>query len=341
MKLALIIFGAIVLYGIVVTVVNRGAVLSARTVDFSSASRAKMRMPDTVSVGTWNLGYAGLGRESDFAVDGGENLFPPSRAIVDKNIEQITEVAGQLATNVQFFQEVSYSGPLSLWKSVATPLENTAGSNVFWWRPDISSQLLPWPIRLKHGTVITTDLKATTGELFPIVGEPEPLFGFLNRQYGMQVLKMPGATESIEWAFINIHLSAFDDGGDLRRQQIDSVFSYAKSLYEAGFHVVIGGDWNMELAETAFPHQTSDEDLFWIHRFPQESIPEGWKLAIDTSLPTVRTVNQAFVRGENYLTIIDGFVVSPNVEVVSVSTTDTDFEMSDHMPVIGNFRAVQ
>ena len=177
--------------------------------------------------------------------------------------------------------------------------------------------------------------------MIPIVGEPKPLFGFMNRQYGMQILRVPGAGDGDEWAFINIHLSAFDDGGNLRRQQINAVFDYAQRLYDAGVHVVIGGDWNMELVDTAFPHQTAEKDRFWIHPFPQKNVPDNWQPAIDDTLPTVRTVHQPFVRGENYLTIIDGFFVSPNVEIVSVETVDTGFEMSDHMPVIGNFRAIK
>ena len=32
---------------------------------------------DGISVTIWNLGYAGLGAESDFAVDGGKNYLPP------------------------------------------------------------------------------------------------------------------------------------------------------------------------------------------------------------------------------------------------------------------------
>jgi hypothetical protein len=37
--------------------------------------------------------------------------------------------------------------------------------------------------------------------------------------------------------------------------------------------------------------------------------------------------------------VIDGFYVSPNVEIVSVQTTDTGFQNTDHMPVLAAFRA--
>lgn len=43
--------------------------------------------------------------------------------------------------------------------------------------------------------------------------------------------------------------------------------------------------------------------------------------------------------GENYVGVIDGFVVSPNVQVQSVTTTDLGFEYSDHHPVTARFIA--
>ena len=96
----------------------------------------------------------------------------------------------------------------------------------------------------------------------------------------------------------------------------------------------------MELTANTFAHATPDEYLFWIHQFPMDHLPQDWQIAIDPTLPTVRTAHKPYIAGENYVTIIDGFIASPNVEVISVNTIDTGFQMSDHMPVVGKFRAV-
>jgi hypothetical protein len=39
------------------------------------------------------------------------------------------------------------------------------------------------------------------------------------------------------------------------------------------------------------------------------------------------------VPGENYVTTIDGYIVSPNVEVLEVNGYDLGFEYTDHQPV--------
>ena len=43
----------------------------------------------SVTVYTWNIGYAGLGKDSDFFMDGGTMVNPPSREIVEKNMAGI------------------------------------------------------------------------------------------------------------------------------------------------------------------------------------------------------------------------------------------------------------
>ena len=131
MKTTLIVIAVLVLYAVVTTILNRTATLSAKTFDFIDSAQANRRMSETVSVSTWNLGYAGLGKESDFFVDGGTSVFPPSGKIVTKNIAKITELAGRLDTDVQFFQEVAYSSPLSLWRSVAASLEKQSRAKIF------------------------------------------------------------------------------------------------------------------------------------------------------------------------------------------------------------------
>jgi hypothetical protein len=76
-----------------------------------------------------------------------------------------------------------------------------------------------------------------------------------------------------------------------------------------------------------------------VHPFPQNALPQGWRIAIDETTPSVRTNERPYVKNENYTTVIDGFVVSPNVETLSVSTHDLDFQFSDHQPVTAKFRA--
>ena len=304
-------------------------------VELTTKTQSARAPTDMLSVSTWNLGYAGLGWDSDFKTDGGTHLLPPSAKVVDRNLHAILETAVGLGTDVHFYQEVANNSPLSYGRNLTGSLNATLNTRTFWFKPEISPRLLS----TKHGTAIATDLPVSEARIVPIIGEPLPMLAIVKRQYALQVIRIPAKDGRGDWVLINIHLSAFDDGGGLRRAQINAVFDYAQTQYRDGARVVIGGDWNMELTANTFPHATPDEYLFWIHQFPMDHLPGGWQIAIDPSLPTVRTMHKPYVPGENYVTIIDGFITSPNVEVVSVQTINTEFQMSDHMPVVGNFRA--
>jgi len=120
-------------------------------------------------------------------------------------------------------------------------------------------------------------------------------------------------------------------------QQFEKLLEIAAEYYADGKHVVIGGDWNMQLTPTDFPNNTDMKQLFWLKTLPHEKIPADWELVFDPSIATVRTNYQPYIMGENYTTVIDGFLVSPNVELVSVKGIDTDFEFTDHQPVLAEF----
>ncbi|MBM3558314.1 MAG: hypothetical protein FJX53_00120 [Alphaproteobacteria bacterium] len=61
---------------------------------------------------------------------------------------------------------------------------------------------------------------------------------------------------------MNIHLVAFDSEGLIRKAQLEPVFAAAEREYRTGHHVVVGGDWNLVLAATDFPHDTEERFLF-------------------------------------------------------------------------------
>ena len=116
--------------------------------------------------------------------------------------------------------------------------------------------------------------------------------------------------------------------------------AFAESEYAKGNRVVIGGDWNLKLVAEDFAHTSDPKFLFWVRDFPGGVVPPGWRWAIDPQTPTVRGAHQPYVAGENFTLVIDGFLVSPNVKIGMVETTDLAFEHTDHHPVVARFSAL-
>ena len=66
---------------------------------------------------------------------------------------------------------------------------------------------------------------------------------------------------------------------------------------------------------------------------PEEA---GWMFVSDSKTPTCRLLNQPYDPADTVNTqyyVIDGFIISPNVQLELVETLDLGFENSDHNPV--------
>ena len=57
---------------------------------------------------------------------------------------------------------------------------------------------------------------------------------------------------------------------------------------------------------------------------------------LEHPIPTVRDTEDPW-NGKNFVTVIDGFIVSDNVEVVKADVIDNNFMYSDHNPVYMDF----
>ena len=148
----------------------------------------------------------------------------------------------------------------------------------------------------------------------------------------MLVTRIP--VEGAELVVINFHLEAYDDGAG-KTAQTQQLLDLVAEEYGKGNYVIAGGDFNQ-----IFPGVQTDlkPTSGWVPGYldplPQEM--EGWRYVYDDSVPTCRLLNQPYAP-EDPLTqyyVIDGFLVSPNVEVLELETLDEGFRYSDHNPVV-------
>lgn len=287
-----------------------------------------------LKVVTWNLGYAGLGKDSDFAFDGGENWRPESRELVQANLAGIRAELERQDADVYLLQEVAQPSFVNRRVDVLGGVTETLADYDVWFFPDVRTRFLPPPLNIHMGqTVFTRKGLTTKAESILLPLEP-PRMGGYRKFYQMVVVRIPTGKAGVEWVVGNVHLAAFDEGGDVRREQLDVIRDFALAEYQKGNRVVLGGDWNMRLVPTDFPHQTDPEDMAWVHDAPPDAFSQDWQVAVDAETPTVRTLQQPYVPGENYTCVIDGFFASPNARVLRTDTRDMGFQYSDHQPVV-------
>jgi endonuclease/exonuclease/phosphatase family metal-dependent hydrolase len=288
---------------------------------------------DELSVLSWNLGYGGLGADSDFIADGGKSFFPPSPQAVSRNIAGIIDTVKSIDADVYVFPEMAKPSPLNYWHDLLGAMRRIMTGTTRVFSADILTRWQPWPLRFEHGLAMYSRKYVGTVNVEPLTPEPDKIAGYISRAYSVRILRVQVEGKS-DWVILGVHLSAFDKNAEIRRKQLSEVMRYATVLHEQGSPVIVAGDFNLVLTPTRFPSTTAAKDLEWVHDFPAEALPAGWRIGADARVPSVRTNERAYVAGENYTTVIDGFIVSPDVEIEGVETRDLGFKFSDHQPVL-------
>lgn len=286
---------------------------------------------ETISILTWNIGYGGLGKESDFYIDGGKSILPKSREITLNHLNNITKFIHNYKSDIYLFQEVTLESKTTFNTNIFKKLQNTLQKYNSVYSPTVYIKNLTLIGNITSGNSMFSKYLPTTSKRISLPSDNNIIFNskhnFIVQRYNIEGI-------SKEWVIINVHLSAFDEGGKVRDEQINSIKEFMMNEYNKGNYVVVGGDWNHRLIETSFENNTDEKHLFWIKDLPSKFTPEGWKWGIDENEPTVRTLERPYVKNNNYTCIIDGFLVSPNVEIIETECINLEFEDSDHNPIV-------
>lgn len=295
--------------------------------DCSSAAAA----PDQLEILTWNTGYAGLGRDSDFIADGGRRLRAPSRTTVADNLAAIEDQLHREDADIFLLQELSHDSYLTHGVDVLAAVSTGLDVPCFAFTPTVRTKPLPIIGGLTVGKATASRFGVSEARRQALATSSD-FAGITLQHYNVLTTRIPAADGGRDWVLLNIHLAAFDDG-ELRRNQLAAVVDLMKAEYAAGHRVVAGGDWNLILSDSEFPYTTPEKNKFWVRPMPPGVVPDDWQWAADPDTPTCRTLEQPYQAGVNYTCIIDGFLVTPNVEILEVETRDLGFENSDHNPV--------
>jgi endonuclease/exonuclease/phosphatase family metal-dependent hydrolase len=281
--------------------------------------------PDSiVRILNWNIGYCGLGEESDFFYDGGSTVRM-EQSTVQKNLNGVMNTLKYYEDEVDIIllQEVDTlskrSWQLNEYNDIALILPDYNRSFCL----NYNVNFIPIPLTDPMGKVMGglasfnrfTVTNATRHQFPSSYAWPNSIY-FLDRCFMVQ--RMP--YQDVELVIINTHNSAYDDGS-LKKAEMDFLKDFLKTEEEKGNYIIVGGDWNQHAPGTG------DRQV------PKEYL-EGWTWAFDTSFPTNRNLEKAYVAGETQTQVIDFYLCSPNITVEKVDVANLDFKFSDHQPVL-------
>ena len=338
--LALVVLAAAGLIGWLTVTEYRPA--AVEEIEVFQAGEKTIAIGNSLTVLSQNTGYAGLGADSDFFMDGGKDVAPTK----DQMSANETGIANQLIAqnaDVYFLQEVdtdsarSYGMNQKGWyHRTLSGSGNGPYSDAHALNYSCDFVPYPWPPigKVHSGLQTLSRLYVDSAQRIALPCPFSWPVSAANLKRCLLVSRVPLDNSDKELVLVNLHLEAYDDG-EGKAAQTKMLMDFLTDEYEKGNYVIAGGDFNQTFpgALDAFP--IKDPSLWTPGVLENDILPEGWQFACDLSTPSCRLLNQPYdpdSAGTQFY-IIDGFILSPNVGLDSVETLDLQFAYTDHNPV--------
>ncbi len=303
-----------------------------------------------INILTFNMGYASLSETEDFVMDGGVKAKMDSIEEVQANLEGISTIIETQDPDIALIQEVDTDSKRSYYINQYDYLQDQLNNNSAL-AYNYRCIFVPFPFSIKNamgevnsGIVTFSDYTIDSATRISAPGSYSWPISMVHLKRCFLVTRYDISGSDKQFVVINVHLSAYDDGG-MRQLQTEALLDMITEESDAGNYVLVGGDFNQTLPqgytivndEIVYSYPLLD-DSYW---FPLAVLDEGFvdsgfDFYADATTPTCRSLDKPLDLendSNNQYYLIDGFIVSSNITVQSVETIDTDFKYTDHNPV--------
>lgn len=312
------------------------------------ATNAPTIISDSViSLAIWNIGYSGLGEESDFFYDNGGfflsggHMIRPTEDLVTKNRDGATLFTESTQADFFLFQEVDIDSKRSYHVNQMEALQAKVPEFAAYYAPNYRVQRVPIPVlepwraygKVEGGLVSLSRWQPKEAIRMQLPGK----FGWPTRIFQLDrclLLSRFATAAGPELVVINAHLSAYDKGGVLKKQQMAFLKELVLAEYDKGNYVIVGADWNQCPPNFQFDSfMPGKNDGYSQTNIPADFLPEDWQWIYDPTVPSNRKLRNPYDAEISFQTLIDFYLISPNLQARRVKTIDQQFRFSDHQPV--------
>jgi endonuclease/exonuclease/phosphatase family metal-dependent hydrolase len=360
------IIGSLVLTVIIVAVIFVGVLTvfeykpdDIEELEVNNNQTGLVPLDESIKIMTFNIGYAGLGEDEDFILDGGKSGRPESKDVVENYFSGIKDVLETYEADIYMLQEVDLesrrSYKINQYEEINTLLGENYSSQFAY---NFKSIFVPFPLSLTDhlgyvesglATYMTYQVSSSTRYQFP--GEFSWPLRVANLKRAMMVSELDIENSSKKLMIVNLHMSAYDGDGSLRSQEMAFLKDFMVEQETLGNYVIIGGDFNQTFPEADGIYEVI-QDFYVAYPIEADYLPLGYSFYHDLTVPSCRLLNQPYnPEDENtQYYIIDGFIVSSNILVESyfedqlnpgAITLDLAFENSDHNPVVIQIKLIE
>lgn len=300
---------------------------------------------ESITVMTWNIGYGALGEDADFFMDGGTHVKTSDREGVCRNLDGIHETVAQVDPDLVLFQEVDRDSKRSCFVDEESYLydmamkDGLAGMESFAY--NYKTLYVPYPIptigRVEAGLMTISRYQVDSVQRLQLPCPFSYPVRLANLKRCLMVDRIPVEGSDKELVVINLHLEAYDSG-EGKIAQTAMLRELLVTEAEKGNYVIAGGDFNQTFSNVDTSMYPTISDEMWVPgEIDVSEFGDSLEFVTDNSVPTCRSLDQPYAGSdrENFqYYMIDGFIVSSNVNVETVETLDEEFVYTDHNPIV-------
>jgi len=337
---------------LLVLVVIAGAYLAYVFIDYhrignqqmtvEGGSEQVMESGTEYTILSYNIGFGAYEPDYGFFMDGGTESWAWSAERLALNLGNIAEYLHRQDADLYLLQEVDTDATrtyhmdetVGIIAAIGETYDHTFARN-------FDSPFLMYPLTQPHGAsqsgILTLSRFAMTDAQRVELPVEEGLIKILDydRCYSKQRIAVADGSDLVLYDF---HLSAYTSDGTVATEQLRLLLTDMQSEYDRGNWCIAGGDFNKDLlGDSSVYFGASDKTYTWAQPIPEGTF-DGCDITLiapldeENPVPSARNADGPYHAGQYVLTV-DGFLVTPNVEVESAEVLDTAFAYSDHNPV--------
>lgn len=315
----------------------------------------KLQTNTTYSAATYNVGFGAYNQKFSFFMDTGKMKDgtktqgkygkAENEAAVLQNTNGEINTMKKINADFMLFQEIDVGSSRSYHVNQVKKMSQNFANYEEIFANNFHSPYLLYPLNDPHGAVQSGLLSLSkypveqaTRRKYPVSTSFITKFTDLDRCF--TVMKIP-VTNGHKLILINSHMSAYDKGGKMRVKQLKLLNSVMESEYKKGNYVIVGGDFNHTFGRKMLTHFKSQQEIpDWVSVLSSKDLAPDIRMVHaknENTVPTCRGTDMPYQKGKTYTTVIDGFLVSKNVQATS-ENINTEFAYADHNPVKLSFK---
>ena len=301
---------------------------------------------------TWNVGFGALGDNADFFMDGGKMVQTASKDRVYSNLTGIMKEVEAVSPDIFFAQEIDTNSARTYFINESDYFVNNSPATVFdgqnAYATNYRVAFVPLPLppigKVEAGIEIFSEYKLNSAIRLKLPCPFSWPLRTMNLKRCLEVCRVPVLDSDKELVLINLHLEAYDDG-EGKIEQTKVLSSILSEEVAKGNYVIAAGDFNQTFSGTDSSRYPLVEGADWQPGIVEESdFDKDLSFYMCEEVPSCRSLDRVLADAPSkepndfQYYILDGFIVSSNIDVEAVTTEDLGFVCSDHNPVIMDFK---